>query len=194
MLLKIQCSGLIGDKQVEKLFAGMYIIAIVLSFSCGGLLLNITALDRQNSDLKTNTDQLENQINVLEKETSDLEDQVEELAKQLEAQTYQKNLEYAKQVKITEIKLGPDTVESSLVAAFDIYVTVKNFGTNNAVELAVSTSSGETKPTEAEAIEQVKAGGTAKITLRGSATWWERTEAVTLWFNDVLVDLKQIDY
>ena len=108
-------------------------------------------------------------------------------------QDYQRKLVDAKQVTITGIERGP-AVGGSMAAWFDIYVNVTNFGTNDAVELAVSTSSGETKPSDAEPIELLKAGETATVTLHGEAVWLSRTEHVTLWFNDVKIDREQIDY
>jgi peptidoglycan hydrolase CwlO-like protein len=83
-LLKTQVSGLIRDKLMEKLFTGLYIIIITLSFACGFLLLYTNDLQSQNNTLESQTSGYQNQIKQLEGQIEELEDQITELEKQIE--------------------------------------------------------------------------------------------------------------
>lgn len=184
-LLKIEKSGLVRD-MLMKLSDNSFVIILVLWAILSGLLLvHISDLQTQNNTLEIQTSDYQNQIEQLENQIDDLEQQV-----------YQKKLSAARQVKISGIELGPGKTESLFVDYFDIYVAITNYGPNSVVGLVVSTGSynnGE-QPSDREPIELLKAGETATVTLHGSDVWGSRTEGVSLWFNDVAIDSKSIDY
>ena len=185
---------------MEKLFAGLYIVIIVLSFSCGFLLLHINDLQNQNSTLEDEISAYQSQIGKLENQTSELEDQIDELEKQIEdlqEQIFQKKLADAKQVEIIKVERSEDIHDSWFVQMFNVYATIKNRGTKdvNVDGLVLSIGSGEPNPSSAKPVGVLKAGETKTVGLGGVTIQGPFTGAVvTLWFNDVKIDTKQLDY
>lgn len=182
---------------MEKLFAGLYIVIIALSFSCGFLLLHINDLQNQNSVLEDQTTEYQNQIGQLENQTSELEDQIEQLEKQIEdlqGQIFQKKLSDAKQVEIIKVERGEDVHDSWWVAMFNVYATIKNQGTKdvNVEGLVLSIGSGEPNPSSAVPVGVIKAGETRTVGLGAVTIQGPGTGVVTLWFNDVIVDEEPI--
>ena len=146
---------------MEKLFAGLFIIIIALSFLCGGLLLHINDLQNQNSVFEDQTSEYQNQIGQLENQTSELEDQIYDL----EEQIYQKKLSDARQVKITKVEVGDQIAASILGYIFEVHVTVQNYGTNDVDGLTVSVENTVW-------VGLVQAGITKTVTVTsGSGVW-----------------------
>lgn len=147
---------------MEKLFAGLTIIVVVLGVSCGFLLYQVVERQIQSSDLKTQTTQLENQIDELENQINELESQTDILETLLEEQKYQQKLADAKQVKITKIESG-EWINHWIIASHQVYVTVTNQGANNVDGLTVVaeyTSGG----TNEEPLGLLKAGQSKTVT------------------------------
>ena len=182
---------------MEKLFAVLTVVIIALSFSCGLLFYQIGEMQNQNSELQTQTDQLENQITELENQASVLEDQIDELEQQIEdlqEQIFQKKLSDARQVKITKVARGEDVHQSWFVEIFNVYVTVENQGTKdvNVDGLVLSIGSGEHNPSSAKPVGFIQTGETKTFGLGAITIQGPGTGVVTLWFNDVKIDTKQI--
>ena len=106
-------------------------------------------------------------------------------------QEYQRKLADAKQVKIIGIQWGGGPtgyIGSSML----VRVSLKNFGTNDVygLSLSIGSDSPEVKPSYTEPVELVEAGSVIAFSSGG----WVGGMFVTLWFNDVKLESKQIEY
>ena len=93
---------------MEKLFAGLAIIVVVLSLPCGFLLYQINEVKNQNSRIQDQIAQLENEKKEHENQMTELKNQRSDLRKQianLEKQILQKKLSEASHVRITNVEV-----------------------------------------------------------------------------------------
>ena len=164
---------------MEKLFAGLTVIIVVLSFSCGFLLFIVGDTYIQNGDLKNQIEQLESQMEQLGKQIDDLEQQI-----------YQKELSAARQVKIEKMKMNPPIEWGYLGLTSSISVTIKNCGSNPVEGLALLAGfsySNEVTSSNTKTIEVLEAGVTKTLGFQAPIFGTPPTH-FTLMFNDVILD------
>ena len=173
---------------MEKLFAGLTIIIITLSFSCGLLLYITNDMQNQNNESKEQISEYQNQINQLEKQIEELENQIEDL----EEQVCQKKLSDARQVKITKIEVGNQISSSPLWGTVvEVHVTVHNFGINNIDGLTLKTSATSESVYD-KAQVGLYAGETKTFTVEGyEDEGIVVTNLAIIMFNDIILDKKQ---
>jgi cell division protein FtsL len=173
---------------MKKLFTGLTVIIVVLSFLCGFLFLQRSDLQNQNAvledqiseqqnqmeQLENQTSELSNQIDERENQISELEDQIEELEKQLEEPTYEQKLSDAKQVKITQCWTEYDVTMSSGGGNHDVfYIQIQNFAPRSVEKLRLFVRQrhvysffnfdGENEFTETIYIGTIEAGSTKTL-------------------------------
>ena len=177
---------------MEKLFAGLYIIIIALSFSCGFLLLHINDLQSQNSAFERQLSEYlvdlygsEKQIEELEKQANKLENQIDELEEQIFLE--RKAEEGA--IEITKIEVSEDSNPSLFVVDVNVSVTIHNYRTSD-VNLLVLSLGGDTleNADESVGIGNLQAGGTKTLTFHVIRSMDSGPDVVTLWLNGEVLD------
>jgi hypothetical protein len=175
---------------MNKLVAGLCIIAILLSAACGiryyqigdvqsqnsNLLNQINQLETKNSALESQLDELAQQNLVLENQTSELENRLDEISKTIK-------------VKITGITPKPEIVAPMLLRC-DVTVTVRNLGTESVENLNLSVKHiSADQPFRTVPTGAINTGETKNITTYVEWGWLEGdTIVATLTLYDRILD------